>query len=79
VNRTENRTGRACVVQVDGTGCTWVKSSASGPVASGQSCVEFTSKTDGDVLVRTSRDRDGGRLLFTEASWAMFLSDVKAL
>jgi hypothetical protein len=77
VNRTENRTGRACVVQVDATGCTWVKSSVSGPVASGQSCVEFTLKADGAVLVRTSRDREGGRLHFSETSWAMFITDVK--
>ncbi|MFD5826659.1 DUF397 domain-containing protein [Lentzea sp. NPDC060358] len=56
-----------------------MKSSASGPVTTSQSCVEFTLKRDGDVLVRTSRDREGGRLLFSGASWAMFLTDVKGL
>ncbi|WUD29736.1 DUF397 domain-containing protein [Lentzea sp. NBC_00516] len=64
---------------MDETGCTWLKSSVSGPVTTGQSCVEFASKTDGDVSVRTSRDRDGGRLHFSEASWAMFITDVKGL
>ncbi|MFS8099463.1 DUF397 domain-containing protein [Lentzea alba] len=64
---------------MDGAGCTWVKSSASGPVTNSQSCVEFTSKADGDVLVRTSRDREGGRLRFRESSWAMFIAVVKGI
>ena len=74
-----NRTGKACVVQVDETGSTWVKSSASGADTHSTACVEITSKADGDVLVRTSRDREGGRLRFAEASWAMFLTGVKGI
>ncbi len=73
------RTSRACVVQVDGAGSRWVKSSASGPDGKGQACVEILAKVDGEVVVRTSRDREGGRLRFRGPSWTMFLTDVKRI
>ncbi|MFD4676185.1 DUF397 domain-containing protein [Lentzea sp. NPDC058450] len=72
------RASRACVVQVDGDGGTWIKSSASGPKTGSQSCVEFSTRANGAVLVRSSRDREGGRLRFGEPSWALFLADVKS-
>ena len=71
------RVNRARVVQVDSVGCAWIKSSVSGPDTKTQACVEISTKADGDVLVRTSRDREGGRLRFGGPSWALFLADVK--
>ena len=51
----------------------WRKSSASG---SGN-CVEVTA--DGDsILVRDTKNRDGGTLSFTETEWDAFLSGVGA-
>lgn len=52
---------------------TWSKSSYS--TADG-ACVEV--RLDGtDVLVRDTKDRDGGTLRFTAAAWEAFINDAK--
>ena len=51
---------------------TWTKSSHSGSEAN---CVEVAATADGEhVLVRNTRDRNGGVLDFTPAEWDAFLA-----
>ena len=64
----------ATIVEVDSSGLTWRKSSAS---ASGQGgCVEFAS-SDASVLIRTSRDRRGPRIAVTGATWRLLVRAAK--
>lgn len=40
------------------------------------SCVEVAKNLDGVVLVRDTKDRDGGILSFTPATWTTFTTDL---
>ncbi|WP_326551676.1 DUF397 domain-containing protein [Micromonospora sp. NBC_01813] len=50
----------------------WRKSSRSGDT--GGDCVEVAGNVPGRVLVRDSKDRDGGTLAFSPAAWTTFLT-----
>jgi len=52
----------------------WRKSSYSGN--GGQNCVE-AGNTSGLVLVRDTKNRDGGTLAFPAGSWARFTASLK--
>ncbi|MEV4763424.1 DUF397 domain-containing protein [Micromonospora chokoriensis] len=43
----------------------------------GGACVEVAANLPGRVLVRDSKDRDGGTLAFTPAAWASFVEGVR--
>ncbi|GAB3818665.1 DUF397 domain-containing protein [Micromonospora zhanjiangensis] len=49
---------------------TWRKSSRSG----GTECVEVADNLPGVVLVRDSKDRDGGTLVFPPGAWRAFVA-----
>nr|MDT0656745.1 DUF397 domain-containing protein [Micromonospora sp. DSM 115978] len=53
----------------------WHKSSRSN--GTGGSCVEVADNVPGLVLVRDTKDRDGGTLTFGPAAWQSFVSAVK--
>ena len=67
---------RAMVVEIEPSGLTWRKSTASG--GSGSSCVEAAS-VRGSVLIRNSRNRRGARLSFRYPAWAALLTAVRDL
>lgn len=52
----------------------WKKSSYSG--ANGGDCIEAAS-ADGTVLVRDTKNRDGGTLGFTTSAWGAFLAAIR--
>ncbi|MEU7587900.1 DUF397 domain-containing protein [Micromonospora sp. NPDC049230] len=54
------------------TGARWRKSTKSGN--NGGSCVEVADNLPGVVLVRDTKDRDGGTLSFSVAAWRGFVS-----
>ncbi|NGM11455.1 DUF397 domain-containing protein [Verrucosispora sioxanthis] len=60
---------------MDLNGATWRKSTRSG--SSGNDCVEVADNLTGIVLVRDTKDRDGGTLAFTPAAWASFVGQAK--
>ncbi|MEU2612800.1 DUF397 domain-containing protein [Micromonospora sp. NPDC007271] len=43
----------------------------------GGDCVEVADNLPGRVLVRDSKDRDGGTLAFTPAAWHAFVEQAK--
>jgi hypothetical protein len=51
----------------------WRKSSRS----DGGTCVEVADNLPGRVLVRDTKDRDGGTLAFAPAAWSTFVHGVK--
>ena len=53
---------------------TWRKSSYSG--ASGGNCVEVAGAASA-VVVRDTKDRDGGTLTFAAEAWAAFTSSLR--
>ncbi|MEV4758934.1 DUF397 domain-containing protein [Micromonospora sp. NPDC049559] len=53
----------------------WRKSSRSN--GQGGDCVEVADNLPGRVLVRDSKDRDGGTLTFAPDSWKAFVEAVK--
>ncbi|GAB3972280.1 DUF397 domain-containing protein [Plantactinospora veratri] len=53
----------------------WRKSTRSG--ASGGNCVEVADNLPGVVLVRDSKNRDGGRLTFDADAWRAFVGLAK--
>ncbi|MEU1888796.1 DUF397 domain-containing protein [Micromonospora rifamycinica] len=53
------------------TGARWHKSTKSG--GNGGNCVEVAGNLPGVVLVRDTKDRDGGVLVFTPAAWRGFV------
>ncbi|MEV0000834.1 DUF397 domain-containing protein [Micromonospora sp. NPDC050980] len=59
------------------TGAQWRKSTKSGN--NGGSCVEVADSLPGIVLVRDTKDRDGGTLTFGPASWQGFVSLAKEI
>ncbi|MEU7753191.1 DUF397 domain-containing protein [Micromonospora sp. NPDC049101] len=54
----------------------WRKSSYSS--SNGGSCVEVADNLAGVVLVRDTKDRDGGTLTFDPAAWQGFVGFAKA-
>ncbi|MEV6694696.1 DUF397 domain-containing protein [Micromonospora sp. NPDC051196] len=59
---------------MDLIGATWRKSSRSS--ANGGDCVEVADNLSGVVLVRDSKDRDGGMLAFGPTAWKAFVAQV---
>ena len=53
----------------------WRKSSRSN--GTGGDCVEVADNVPGRVLVRDTKDRDGGTLTFGPAAWQSFVQGVK--
>ena len=60
---------------MDLTGAQWRKSTRSG--GNGGDCVEVANNLPGVVLVRDTKNRDGGTLAFTPTSWANFVNLTK--
>ena len=54
----------------------WVKSSYSG--SQGGNCVEVAGDTQGLVLIRDTKDREGAVLGFRGGPWRRFATEVKA-
>ncbi|RAO04654.1 hypothetical protein GAR05_00517 [Micromonospora saelicesensis] len=54
------------------TGARWRKSTRSG--GNGGNCVEVADNLPGVVLVRDTKDRDGGTLTFSSQSWRGFVA-----
>ncbi|MEO3927076.1 DUF397 domain-containing protein [Micromonosporaceae bacterium B7E4] len=52
----------------------WHKSSRSG--TNQGNCVEVADNLPGRVLVRDTKDRDGGTLTFGSAAWRAFVGEV---
>lgn len=57
------------------SGAAWRKSSRSN--TTGGECVEVADNLPGRVLVRDSKDRDGGILSFEPAAWRAFVALAK--
>ncbi|MCX4473339.1 hypothetical protein C5N14_18680 [Micromonospora sp. MW-13] len=62
---------------MDLTGAQWRKSTKSGN--NGGSCVEVADNLPGVVLVRDTKDRDGGMLTFAPGAWRGFVALAKAI
>ena len=60
----------------DLTGAAWRKSTRSGNNQG--ACVEVADNLPGVVLVRDTKDRDGGTLTFGPAAWAGFVASAKS-
>ncbi|MFF3865213.1 DUF397 domain-containing protein [Micromonospora sp. NPDC001898] len=58
------------------TGPQWRKSTRSG--GNGGDCVEVADNLPGVVLVRDTKDRDGGTLSFSPAAWRGFVDLAKS-
>ncbi|MEV4384690.1 DUF397 domain-containing protein [Micromonospora sp. NPDC049580] len=58
------------------TGAQWRKSTKSG--SNGGACIEVADNLPGVVLVRDTKDRDGGTLAFGPAQWQGFVDMAKA-
>jgi hypothetical protein len=56
---------------MDMTGALWRKSTKSG--TNGGDCVEVADNLPGRVLVRDTKDRDGGTLSFGPHAWREFV------
>ncbi|MCC8249519.1 DUF397 domain-containing protein [Saccharothrix luteola] len=67
------RVGKPQPVGTDSTGLSWFKSSASGPNPTETLCVEVAHRTS-EVLVRSSRNRQGQVLVFPRQSWEAFMA-----
>lgn len=61
---------------MDVTGARWRKSTRSGN--NGGNCVEVADNLPGVVLVRDTKDRDGGMLTFAPGAWRGFVAFAKA-
>jgi Domain of unknown function (DUF397) len=59
---------------VDMTRARWRTSSYSS--TNGGNCVEVADNLPGRVLVRDTKDRDGGTLTFQPAAWRVFVGEV---
>jgi hypothetical protein len=60
---------------MDMTGAKWRKSTRSS--TNGGSCVEVADNLPGRVLVRDTKDRDGGTLAFGPDAWRAFVGLAK--
>ena len=65
---------RATIVEVEQSGLTWRKSTAS--AGNANSCVE-AARSQASILVRNSRDRRGARLSFAHSAWVMVLASAR--
>ncbi|MGW0213358.1 DUF397 domain-containing protein [Micromonospora chokoriensis] len=61
----------------DLSGARWRKSTRSS--SNGGACVEVADNLPGVVLVRDTKDRDGGTLTFGPAAWAGFVRLAKKM
>ncbi|MFG1882428.1 DUF397 domain-containing protein [Micromonospora sp. NPDC049102] len=61
---------------MDLTGAQWRKSTKSGN--NGGACVEVADNLPGVVLVRDTKDRDGGTLTFAPQAWRDFVGFARA-
>ncbi|BCL14274.1 DUF397 domain-containing protein [Micromonospora sagamiensis] len=61
---------------MDMTGAEWRKATRSS--SNGGACVEVADNLSSVVLVRDSKDRDGGVLAFAPGSWRTFISELPA-
>ncbi|MDG4758409.1 DUF397 domain-containing protein [Micromonospora sp. WMMD710] len=61
---------------MDVTGARWRKSTRSG--SNGGDCVEVADNLPGVVLVRDTKNRDGGTLVFAPTAWRAFVTHVTA-
>ncbi|MFI5929853.1 DUF397 domain-containing protein [Micromonospora sp. NPDC051543] len=59
------------------TGAQWRKSTRSS--GNGGDCVEVADNLPGVVLVRDTKDRDGGTLTFGPTQWQRFIDLAKAV
>lgn len=59
---------------MDLTDARWRKSSRSS--GNGGACVEVADNLPGVVLVRDTKDRDGGTLTFRSSAWKAFVARV---
>jgi hypothetical protein len=59
---------------MDLTGASWRKSTRSS--TNGGDCVEVADNLPDVVLVRDTKDRDGGILTFGPTAWRTFVTDV---
>ncbi|MET8045842.1 DUF397 domain-containing protein [Micromonospora sp. NPDC005215] len=59
------------------TNAKWRKSTRSG--SNGGSCVEVADNLPGVVLVRDTKDRDGGTLQFAPRDWMGFVNLAKQI
>jgi hypothetical protein len=57
---------------MDVTGARWRKSTKSG--SNGGDCVEVADNLSGVVLVRDTKNRDGGTLAFGPTAWRAFVA-----
>ncbi|MGC4814362.1 DUF397 domain-containing protein [Micromonospora sp. DT228] len=57
---------------MDMSGARWRKSTRSG--GNGGDCVEVADNLPGVVLVRDTKDRDGGTLTFSPQAWRGFVA-----
>ncbi|MET8092988.1 DUF397 domain-containing protein [Micromonospora sp. NPDC005220] len=64
-------------MDLNGLGPQWRTATYSS--TNGGSCVEVADNLPGVVLVRDTKDRDGGTLTFGSAQWQGFVSFAKAL
>ncbi|RKR91314.1 uncharacterized protein DUF397 [Micromonospora pisi] len=62
---------------MDLIGAKWRKSTRSG--SGGGDCVEVADNLPGRVLVRDTKDRDGGTLTFEPAAWSAFVGYAKSV
>lgn len=62
---------------MDLKGARWHKSTRSS--GNGGNCVEIADNLPGVVLVRDTKDRDGGTLTFGPAAWTGFVNLAKAI
>ncbi|KXK58991.1 DUF397 domain-containing protein [Micromonospora rosaria] len=62
---------------MDVTKAKWRKSTYSG--SNGGSCVEVADNLAGVVLVRDTKDRDGGTLAFDPTAWRGFVGLAKRI
>ena len=58
---------------MEGTGMNWRKATYSN---GGENCVE-TASGSGVVLVRDTKDRDGGTLTFSARTWERFTASLQ--
>jgi hypothetical protein len=61
---------------MDLTGANWRKSTRSSN--NGGDCVEVADNLPGRVLVRDTKDRDGGTLTFGPSAWRAFVTLVSS-
>ncbi|SCL31641.1 DUF397 domain-containing protein [Micromonospora inyonensis] len=62
---------------MDLIGATWRKSTRSG--SGGGDCVEVADNLPGVVLVRDTKDREGGTLHITPSAWQSFVDLAKQI